>query len=256
MSTPPPAPPVVLVHGNPETPAVWDLVAGRLGDREVRAPNLPGFGCPVPEGFAATMDAYAAWLVDQLEAVGRPVHLVGHDWGGILTVRVACLRPDLLVSWASDAVGLFHPGYTWHDMARVWQTPGEGEATVEAMAALPTEDAVAGFEAIGIPRAQAAAFVEAIDDTFGASVLSLYRSATAEKLAPWRAAVGQASARPGLAVRATDDPYVGDDRLVAEAAGLTGAELAVLEGCGHWWMLQDPDRAAELLTGWFGRNEP
>jgi pimeloyl-ACP methyl ester carboxylesterase len=52
------------------------------------------------------MDDYAAWLVAELEAVGEPVDLVGHDWGGGFTVRVVSLRPDLVRSWVSDAAGV------------------------------------------------------------------------------------------------------------------------------------------------------
>jgi len=247
--------PVVLVHGNPETDAVWQPVVELLDRPDVHRLRLPGFGCPVPDGFDATKEAYVAWLVGALEALGRPVHLVGHDWGGALTVRVAETRPDLLVSWCSDAVGLFHPDYVWHDLARVWQTPGEGEAAVAAMSELDTDDAVAGFEALGIPRPQAAAFVAALDDRMGACVLTLYRSAVPERMAPWLAAVGDAARRPGLAVRATGDPYTGDERLVTGAAASAGAEVVTLEGLGHWWMLQDPARAADVLTSWFRRHE-
>ncbi len=31
------------------------------------------------------------------------------------------------------------------------------------------------------------------------------------------------------------------------SAALAGARVEVLDGLGHWWMLQDPDRAAEVL---------
>ncbi len=247
--------PVVLVHGNPETDAVWAPVADLLGRSAVHRPNLPGFGCPVPDGFDATKEAYVGWLIGEIGEIGRPVHLVGHDWGGALTVRVAETRPDLLVSWCSDAVGLYHPEYVWHDLAQVWQTPGDGEAAVEAMSGLDTELAVAGFEALGIPRAQAAAFVEALDDRMGDCVLRLYRSAVPELMAPWLAAVGDAARRPGLAVHATDDPYTGDHRLVAEAAGSAGAEVVTVVGLGHWWMLQDPALAARTLLDWFSRHE-
>jgi pimeloyl-ACP methyl ester carboxylesterase len=247
--------PVVLVHGNPETDAVWEPVADLLDRPDVHRVRLPGFGCPVPEGFDATKEAYVRWLVDAVEARGRPVHLVGHDWGGALTVRVAETRPDLLASWCSDAVGLFHPDYVWHDLAQVWQTPGEGEQAVAAMSELDPEVAVDGFEALGIPRPQATAFVAALDDRMGACVLALYRSAVPERMAPWLAAVGDAARRPGLAVRATADPYTGDGRLVTEAAASAGAELVTLEGLGHWWMLQDPARAADVLTAWFRRHE-
>jgi len=247
--------PVVLVHGNPETHAVWEPVAGLLARSDVHTPDLPGFGCPVPAGFDATKEAYADWLVSEIEGLGRPVHLVGHDWGGILTVRVAETRPDLVVSWCSDAVGLFHPSYVWHDLAQVWQTPGDGEANVEALAGMDPADAVAGFEALGIPSAQATAFIEAFDAAMGTSVLALYRSAVPELLVPWLTAVGDAARRPGLAVHATDDPFIGDGRLIAEAAGTAGAEVVILEGLGHWWMLQDPALAVRTLQAWFARHE-
>ena len=247
--------PVVLLHGNPETDAVWGPVAALLGRPDVRRPNLPGFGCPVPDGFDASKEAYVDWLVGELEAVGRPVHLVGHDWGGLLTVRVAETRPDLLASWCSDALGVVHPEYAWHDLAQVWQTPGAGEEAVAAMAGLDPELAVAGFEALGIPRPEAEVFVGALDDRMGACVLTLYRSAVPELLAPWLADVGAMAARPGLAIRATEDPYTGDGRLVAEAAASAGAGLVTVEGLGHWWMLQDSVLAASTLAAWFARNE-
>jgi pimeloyl-ACP methyl ester carboxylesterase len=247
--------PVVLVHGNPETRAVWGPVADLLDRPGVHTPNLPGFGCPTPSGFTSTKDAYADWLVGEIEALGRPVHLVGHDWGGILTVRVAETRPDLLASWCSDAVGMFHPDYVWHDMALVWQTPGDGEAAVSAMAALDPALAIAGFEALGIPTPQATSIVTALDADTGASVLTLYRSAVPELLVTWRAAAEAAAGRPGLTIRATADPYSGDDRMVLEAAATMRAEVVTLDGLGHWWMLQDPELATHTLATWFARHE-
>ena len=247
--------PVVLVHGNPETPAVWAPVIELLDRSEVHTPNLPGFGCPVPPGFSATKDADADWLTAEIAAIGRPVHLVGHDWGGVLVVRVAQTRPDLLVSWCSDAVELFNPSYTWHDLAQVWQTPGDGEANVELIATLDPEVAIAGLEAIGIPTPQATAFTEAFDATMGACVLSLYRSAVPELLAPWRAASGDAAQRPGLALLATADTYMGSVESGAETAAAMGAESVTLDDLGHWWMLQDPELAALILTAWFARHD-
>ena len=100
---------IVLVHGNPETPAVWAPLIEAWGRDDIITPNLPGFGSPLPSGFAATKEAYLDWLIAELEAIGEPVDLIGHDWGGGLAGRLAMVRPDLLTSWASDAIGLFHP---------------------------------------------------------------------------------------------------------------------------------------------------
>jgi len=77
---------IVLVHGVPETAALWDPLRSLLPPA-TRAVALPGFGCPRPAGFAATPDAYAGWLIGELERIGPPVDLVGHDWGAALTYQ-------------------------------------------------------------------------------------------------------------------------------------------------------------------------
>ena len=112
---------VVLVHGNPETPTVWAPLIERLGRDDVVTPQLPGFGAPAPEGFGATKEEYVAWLAGELEDIGAPVDLVGHDWGGGFALRIACTRPDLIRSWVSDVAGILDPGYVWHDFAQLWQ---------------------------------------------------------------------------------------------------------------------------------------
>ena len=124
---------VCLVHGNPETAAVWDRVAPLLDHEPLLRLSPPGFGAPVPAGFGATMEEYRRWLITELERIDQPLHLVGHDWGGAHVVNVAMTRPDLLHSWVCDVIGLFDEDYQWHELARVWATPGAGEDAVAAM---------------------------------------------------------------------------------------------------------------------------
>ena len=85
--------PAVLVHGVPETAEVWDPLRGELARDDVVALRLPGFGCPWPDGFGATKEEYAAWLVAEVAALDGPVDLVGHDWGGGLVNRLVSTRP-------------------------------------------------------------------------------------------------------------------------------------------------------------------
>ena len=122
--------PALLVHGNPDSHLLWERVQGFLGDEEeIVAVDLPGFGAPVPDGFPATKEAYVDWLIEQLEALaarGGPVDLVGHDWGSLLVQRIASIRPDLLSSLAAGGAAV-DVDYPWHDIAQIWQTPGEGE---------------------------------------------------------------------------------------------------------------------------------
>ena len=95
----------LFIHGVPDTPHLWEPLVAALGlqEQDYLAPALPGFGCPRPDGFSATKDAYADWLVGQMEAAGGNVDIVGHDWGALLTLRAASLRPDLVRSlcWVS-----------------------------------------------------------------------------------------------------------------------------------------------------------
>ena len=51
----------------------------------------------------------------------------------------------------------------------------------------------------------------------------------------------------------TEDQYTGGDQRARWAADQAGAEIAVLEGLGHWWMVQDPARGAEVLRGFLKR---
>ncbi|MEV8406815.1 alpha/beta hydrolase [Streptomyces niveus] len=107
----------VLVHGLPETSAVWEPLLEelvKLGHRDVVRLSPPAFGAPWPDGFSATVEGYQDWLVGELSAFGAPVDLVGHDFGGVHAVNVAISRPDLLHSWVSDVAGVFEPDYVWH----------------------------------------------------------------------------------------------------------------------------------------------
>ena len=239
--------PAVFVHGNPETAAIWEPLLAELGRDDVRCVSPPGFGAPLPDGFGATMVEYREWLVGELEAIGEPVDLVGHDWGGLHVLGVAITRPDLLRSWVSDAVGALHPDYVWHDLAQIWQTPGAGEEAVARFFGSTAEETEALVRR-GFPRPIAERVAAGHDEATGRAVLALYRSAAQPAMAELGRDLAAAARRPGLAVVAEEDVVVGREELRLEAAATAGARVARLSGVGHWWMLQDPKRGAEVLT--------
>jgi pimeloyl-ACP methyl ester carboxylesterase len=80
------------------------------------------------------------------------------------------------------------------------------------------------------------------------ALLALYRSARHPALAEAGRSLEHAAARPGLCLLATDDHYVGTDEIRRRAAARAGARTEVLDGLGHWWMVQDPARGAAALT--------
>jgi pimeloyl-ACP methyl ester carboxylesterase len=237
----------VLVHGNPETADIWGPLLESLERSDVETLSPPGFGAPVPEGFGATADDYAAWLVSELEKMGDPVDLVGHDWGGGHVIRVALDRPDLIRSWAMDIAGCMAPDYLWHDLAQVWQTPGAGEEAVAGMASLPIEDRATMFESLGMTPSVARSVAAANDEAMGRCILALYRSAAQPAMAQLGERLGEAAARPGLVIIPTEDHYTGGEERARWAADKADAKVALLPGLGHWWMLQDPKAGAAAL---------
>lgn len=242
---------VVLVHGNPETEVIWGPLVEALGRDDVVRLSPPGFGAPLPVDFPATMVAYRDWLEAELERFDAPVDVVGHDWGGGHVMGVAMHRPELVRSWASDIVGVMHPDYVWHDMAQVWQTPGAGEEAVEAMIGASFDDRVALITGMGISSAVATELALALGPEMGRAILALYRSAAQPALAEAGRMLANATARPGLSLLATEDPYVGTEEQRRAAAEQAGARTEVLDGLGHWWMLQDPVRGAQALTAFW-----
>ena len=247
---------VMLLHGNPETSAIWQPLVEAWGRRDIVTPSLPGFGCDIPMGFQCTMDEYLAWLIAEIEKCEEPVHLIGHDWGGILTGRLAIVRPDCVASWASDALGALHPKYVWHDAAQVWQTPEAGEELVAAMTDPPEEQRRDLLMSIGVPSAAAQVLAAVADHRMGRAMLSLYRSARQPAMIEWGSEPQRARATRGLFLHATQDPYVGAALGTKELARTMGAEVAELTGLGHWWMLDDPTRAADVLEEWISRSIP
>jgi pimeloyl-ACP methyl ester carboxylesterase len=242
---------IVLVHGNPETAAIWEPLVEALGRDDVVRLSPPGFGAPLPDGFSATYLAYRDWLEDELEGFDEPVDLVGHDWGGGHVVNVVMHRPELVRSWVSDVVGLFDPDYVWHDLAQIWQTPGDGEQLVDTMLGGTVQDRTDRMVSLGIPS-KIAKIAEQIaagqGPEMGRAILLLYRSARQPAIAEAGRALENAAARPGLSLLATEDHYVGSDDFRRRAAERAGARTEVLDGLGHWWMVQDPVRGAAALT--------
>jgi pimeloyl-ACP methyl ester carboxylesterase len=105
-------PAILLLHGWPDTSALWDEVAPDLvatGYRVV-APDLRGCGLSdKPEELSSYqmhhLIADVAAIVGALG--GEKVLLVGHDWGAALAWGVALTRPDLVERIVVVSVG--HP---------------------------------------------------------------------------------------------------------------------------------------------------
>ena len=239
----------LFLHGVPDTPSMWEPLIGELGlsDDAYRAPAMPGFIAPLPIGFSATKEAYVDWYIDEIErahAAAGPVDLVGHDWGAIITVRVASLRPDLVNTWCV-ANALPHPVYKWHRMARMWQTPLLGEL----MISLARKEAICkALHAAGIPADLASKEASHWSPHMRGAILKLYRSAKTAGTDWWEATKNLPER--GLVFWGVDDPYVPVS--IAESfCEQTGTRLEKQADTGHWSIIERADVLAALLrTHW------
>ena len=126
-------------------------------------------------------------------------------------------------------------------------TPGAGEKAIAGQLAIGVTGRAALYESLGMTPAIANEIAEAFDEIMDQCILNLYRSALPPTWAQWRERLSDASARPGLFIIPTEDPYTGGQARHRWAAERTGAQVAVLAGLGHWWLLQQPASAAETL---------
>ena len=91
----------------------------------------------------------------------------------------------------------------------------------------------------------------AVNGDMGRCLLALYRSAKQPVMRNWGRDLEKAAARPGLAVIAERDKYVGGEVLGRRSAERAGARVAFLPGCGHWWMCENPALGAQVLDEFF-----
>ena len=94
-------PPLLLLHGYPQTHVMWHIVAPRLAaDFTVVAPDLRGYGdssCPAttPDHFSYSKRATAQDMVEAMHSLGfERFYVAGHDRGARVTHRLALDHAD------------------------------------------------------------------------------------------------------------------------------------------------------------------
>jgi pimeloyl-ACP methyl ester carboxylesterase len=213
-------PPVLYVHGVPDSAVMWTPFLERTGGIAV---DLPGFGeSGKPAGWPYSLEGYAAFLPAFLDHLGIDrVRLVAHDWGGValtLGERIERLA-------AIDVLPLL-PGHRWPWIARVWRTPVLGEL------AMGFTGGTLLRRVGGLSREHADTILRYFDHGTQRAILKLYRSAREN-----RAALDAVTA-PALVVWGARDRHLGPawaERIAAELGGETSVEI--VPEAGHWpWL--------------------
>ena len=103
-------PPVLLIHGFPDTPHGWERIGAGLADAGYRAlrPWLRGYEPKtIVEGRAYDPVTTGSDAIEFLDALGlNEAILVGHDWGASIVYAAATLHPDRVQAIVPIAIRL------------------------------------------------------------------------------------------------------------------------------------------------------
>ncbi|MFZ5723386.1 MAG: alpha/beta fold hydrolase [Pseudomonadota bacterium] len=242
---------VVFVHGSPGSADDFLPLASAVS---AFAPNItldmPGFGeADKPRDFSYGVDAGAEYLGKVIDRFAiRRAHLVLHDFGGAWGLTWAALNMPRLASVTLMNCGLL-PGYRWHNIARIYRTPLLGELFMRIMNRRGFRSALTQDSPRGLP----ADFVDTMYDHFDRdtrhAVLQLYRNTPdpGTRSETMRRTFG-AIDRPALVFWGSHDKYLPARFAEAQREILPQAEIHVLEGSGHWPMIDNADAVRERLV--------
>ncbi|MHB1535309.1 MAG: alpha/beta fold hydrolase [Acidimicrobiales bacterium] len=254
---PPDGPPVLLLHGFPSDRHCWDAVVEPLQAAGFRtlAPDQRGYSpgaCPPGRGAYRLAELEAdVWTLADAAGPGRPVHLVGHDWGAVVAWCLAARRPDRVASLT--ALSVPHPAAMQHAMLHGTQLLHSWYMALFQLPRLPeyllSAGGGAGFRyqlrRSGLRHDVAARYAARANEPGGLTgPINWYRALPLEmkqRLAPVTV--------PTLFVWSDGDPFI-TRRAAEECQGhVTGPyRFEVLSGVSHWIPEQAPDRSAELLV--------
>jgi pimeloyl-ACP methyl ester carboxylesterase len=226
-------PPVLYVHGVPDSAELWTPFLRLTGGIAV---DLPGFGeSGKPAQWPYSLDGYARFLPAFLDALRIDrVRLVAHDWGAAALTLAG--RIERLV--AIDVLPLL-PGHRWHWVARAWRTPALGELGM----GLTGRTLLRRLGGLSAPHADEV--LRHFDHGTQRAILKLYRAERAVT-APLDAVTA-----PALVVWGERDRYLDPAWAERIAAALGGpAEVEIVPGAGHWPWLDRPElvqRIAQYL---------
>jgi pimeloyl-ACP methyl ester carboxylesterase len=245
-------PPIVLLHGFPERATAWRNVAPKLHAGGFRTLAMDQRGYAPGARPKRRRDYRVAELVADVDAlvdaVGAPVHLVGHDWGAMVAWSYAAAHPDrvhtltavsvphpkaFLKSFVTSTQGL----HSWYMFA--FQLPGGAEWLARSGRMRPMLRRF-GAKAEEIERFED----EVVADGALRGGLMWYR---ALPVTDPRTTAGAVTV-PTTLVWSTDDVALG--RWGAEHAGEfvdAPYELVVLAGVSHWIPTPAPDALAEAI---------
>jgi pimeloyl-ACP methyl ester carboxylesterase len=252
--------PVVLLHGWPDSSALWRNQVPVLTGQGFRAitPDLRGFGRSArPAGkHHYTLRGAVGDVATVLDACGvDTAHVVGHDWGAAVAWLAAMLLPDRVRTLT--AVSVPHPlapvterqrEMAWYQLFFQFEEIAEASLSYDDWALL--RELTPGYKDID----------RAIADLSrpGALTASLnwYRANLAPRMPGPPLELPPVTA-PTLGIWPDGDRYLDGARMRASGRLVKGPwRYAEIPGSTHWAPLDAPGTVSDLLLGHLSAYEP
>lgn len=252
-------PPVLLLHGFPDSLRLWDRITPALKQSgyKVIAYDQRGYGeSDAPENRSSYhwqhLLSDAVKLVEKL-CPDQKIRLVGHDWGAVVGWLLCINHPELVERYVAVSVG--HPlAYRYAGLqqklkgwyALAFLIPRLAEAMISAndfsvlrrMAGNKEEreQRVKDFSRKG--RLTAA--------------LNWYRA----NLPTFAFSHFGCSKVPTLGIYSRGDVALTEDQMTASAKYMNAEwKYICLEDASHWIPLDKPEELSELIIDWFGESQ-
>ena len=249
-------PPVVLLHGFPDTHMVWRKQVAPLvqAGYRVLAPDLRGYGqTDAPSAVAAyRLEHVRDDVLAMLDALGIDrARVVGHDWGAIVGWMLCMEAPQRIEQYVALSVG--HPAafaragveQTLRGAYALWfMVPGLAERSLQAadfyMLRHFTSD-----------RTQVSYWRRSLTDPGRlTAALNYYRANVPRGLN--FASMTEPVTVPVMGVWSSLDPALGEQQMVDSTRYVSSSfRYERIEGADHWLQVTAADRVNTLLLDFF-----
>jgi pimeloyl-ACP methyl ester carboxylesterase len=252
-------PPVLLLHGFPDSRHLWRHQIGPLVDAGFRvvAPDLRGYGdAPKPEQIEEyRLSVVIKDIVGILDALKiSQARLVGHDWGAALAWAFVTAHPDRVERLAVLSVGaggtsgtttLEQREKSWYflffqfeGIAEAWLTRDDWRLFREWTRG--QGDTERYLKDLARPGALTAA-------------LNWYRANVRPRPPAERSAALPMIGCPAMGVWGDRDPFLTEEHVSHSHERMSGPwRYEKIAGAGHWMMLDAPDELNRLLLDFLG----
>lgn len=262
---------LVLVHGYPDSSAVWQKMIPLLSPHvHVVTYDVRGCGrssAPARrEGYALPRLAQDFRAVIDAVSPQRPVHLLGHDWGGVQSWEAVCdpqLRDRIRSFTCISGPCLDHVGHWIRQLLRsrsraAWTTLGGqmldswyiGLFNLPGIAPALWKGALGGRWHRLLASTQGVSTTpSATQERDGVNGIELYRANMRRVLQPQR----RATTVPVQLIVPRQDDFVGRDMALSAEPWVEQLWCREIEA-GHWAPLSHPETLATLALEFIARQ--